>query len=224
MSLFQSDERSALWRVRTRFASGLVALVPIVVTIVVLRFVFTFTASILLPVIDPAVADWPWVWRAGLSVATLLVGIYLLGELATHVVGRRVLDLGERILLRVPFVKVIYSASKQVAAAFRGTGSGAFKSVVFVDFPRPGMKAVAFLTSTFTRSDGSQWNSVFIPTTPNPTTGFLQVMPASDVELTSLTVEDGVKMIMSLGALAPGMLGGSGTPAAPHSSNGAKLQ
>lgn len=207
MNLFQSGERSGLWRFRTRFASGLVALVPVVVTILVLRFVFNFTASILLPVIDPAVEHWPWVWRAGLSITTLFLGVYLLGEVTTHVVGRRVLEIGERVVLRLPFVKVIYSASKQVAAAFRGSGAKAFQSVVLVEFPRPGMKAVAFRTASFTRADGSRWNSIFIPTTPNPTTGFLQVVPEADVETTSLTVEEGVKMVMSLGALAPDLIG-----------------
>lgn len=207
MTAAERASHPGLRRIRARFASGLIALVPVVVTILVLRFVFNFTASILLPVLDPAIEDWPWLWRAGLSFVTLIAVVYLLGELATHVIGRRVLDLGESVVLRVPFVKVIYSASKQVAAAFQGTRSKAFKAVVFVEFPRPGMKAIGFLTSTFTREDGTRWVSVFIPTTPNPTTGFLQVVSESDVEQTGLTVEEGVKMIMSLGALAPDLLG-----------------
>jgi uncharacterized membrane protein len=181
---------------------------PIVVTLVVVRWVFTFTSGILLPFIDPAVAEWPVAWRAGLSLATLLVGVYVLGELATHVVGRRILGLGEAILLKVPFVKVIYGASKQVVAAFRGPGATAFKSVVFVPFPHPGMRAVGFVTSTVTRADGSVWNTVFVPTTPNPTTGFLQVIPQPDLVTTDYTVEEGVKMIMSLGALVPDREGG----------------
>lgn len=195
-------------RLRTRVASGIVALVPIVVTVVVVRWVFSFTSGILLPFIDPAVEDWPVAWRAGLSLAALVTGVYLLGELTTHVVGRRVLGLGEAVLLRLPFVKVIYRASKQVMAAFQGPGAKAFKSVVFVPFPHPGMKAVGFVTSTVTRKDGSVWNTVFVPTTPNPTTGFLQIIPEPDVETTDYTVEEGVKMIMSLGALVPEREGG----------------
>jgi len=184
-------------------ASGIVALVPVAITVFALRFLFTFTAGILLPVLDPALADWPWVWKAALSLVVLLVGVYVLGEIATHVVGRRVLGLGEAVLLRVPFVKVVYRISKQVVSAFQGSGARAFQSVVFVAFPHPGMRAIGFVTSTITRADGSVWNTVFVPTTPNPTTGFLQVVPADDVVRTDFTVEEGVKMVMSLGVLVP---------------------
>lgn len=191
------------WRVRTRMASGLVALVPIVVTVFALRFLFSFTAGILLPVLDPAFEGWPWFWRASASLGVLLVVVYLLGEIAAHVVGRRILGLGEAVLLRVPFVKVVYRVSKQVVSAFQGTGVRAFQSVVFVQFPHPGMRAVGFVTSTITQADGSVWHTVFVPTTPNPTTGFLQVVPAADVVKTDFTVEEGVKMVMSLGVLVP---------------------
>jgi uncharacterized membrane protein len=188
---------------KTRMASGLVILIPLVITFAVIRFLFEFTSGILLPIIDPAVDNWPPIARAALSFAILLVVIYTLGALATNILGRRVLSLGERLVLRLPFVKVIYSVSKQVVAAFRGEGSQAFKSVVFVQFPQPGMRAVGFVTSRTTRPDGSVWNTVFVPTTPNPTTGFLQFVPEEAVELTEYTVEEGVKMVMSLGVLVP---------------------
>jgi uncharacterized membrane protein len=184
--------------------SGLVALVPIVVTVLVLRFAFTAMAGILLPVIDPAVADWPWFWRAGLSLGILLAGLYVLGEIATRAVGRRVLGLGEAVLLKVPFVKVVYRASKQVVEAFQGPSAKAFKSVVFIEFPRPGMRAVGFVTGSMERPDGSRWTTVFVPTTPNPTTGFLQMVPEEELVRTDMSVEDGVKMLMSLGVLVPG--------------------
>jgi len=93
--------------------------------------------------------------------------------------------------------------SKQVVAAFQGQQSKAFKSVVFVEFPRPGMRAVGFLTGEVEMEDGKVWNTIFIPTTPNPTTGFLQIVPKEAVVKTGITVEEGIKMIMSLGALAP---------------------
>jgi uncharacterized membrane protein len=189
-------------------AQGFVAFVPVVVTIFVLRFAFVATAGILLPFIDPAVADWPWLWRAALSLAVLLVVIYLLGEVAARTVGRRILGFGEAILLRVPFVKVIYRATKQVVEAFQRPTTRAFKSVVFLEFPRPGMRAVGFVTGTVVRPDGSVWKSVFVPTTPNPTTGFLQLASEGELEATDMTVEEGVKMIMSLGVLVPGRLGG----------------
>lgn len=195
--------KGVAWRIRTRMTSGFLALVPVVVTLYVLRVLFGLTAGNLLPLIDPAVADWPWVLRAALALSVLLVGIYLLGELTTNFLGRRVLQLGEALLLRVPLVKAVYRASKQVVTALQRPNSAAFKSVVFVEFPRPGTRAVGFLTSTFTASDGAVWHTVFVPTTPNPTTGFLQFLPADQVTHTEFTVEEAFKMVMSLGVLTP---------------------
>lgn len=194
-------------RLRIRMAQGALAFVPVVVTVVVLRFAFTATAGLLLPFVDPAVADWPWLWRAVLSLGILLLVIYLLGEIAARTVGRRILGLGEAVLLRLPFVKVIYRATKQVVEAFQRPAARAFKSVVFLEFPRPGTKAVGFVTSTLVRPDGV-WKTVFIPTTPNPTTGFLQMFPEGELEVTDMTVEEGVKMIMSLGVLVPERVAG----------------
>jgi len=188
---------------KTRMASGLVVLIPLIITIGFVRFLFDFTSGILLPVIDPAFAAWPALARAALSLLILLLVVYLLGALATNIVGRRVLSLGERAVLKLPFVKVVYSVSKQVVAAFQGEGSRAFKSVVFVEFPQPGMRAIGFVTSNLTRSDGTEWSTVFVPTTPNPTTGFLQLVPRASLEETGYTVEEGIKMVMSLGVLVP---------------------
>lgn len=184
-------------------ASGLVALIPIVITIGVLRFLFNFTASILLPFVDPATADWPPAARAALSFAILLFVVYMLGALASNFVGRRVLGFGESVVLKLPFVKVIYSASKQVVAAFQRRESRAFKSVVFVEFPRPGMRALGFVTGRVTDAAGTTWTTVFVPTTPNPTTGFLQIVTPDQLVSTGYTVEEGIKMVMSLGVLVP---------------------
>lgn len=190
-------------RFATRMASGIFALIPIAVTFVVLRWVFNLTAGIFLPVIDSAVGDWPLLARGILAVGILLLAVYLLGEVAAHVVGRRVLALVETLVLRLPFVKVVYSISKQVVGAFQGPGAKAFKSVVYVDFPQPGHKSVAFVTSNFEKPDGSSWSTIFVPTTPNPTTGFLQIVEQGRLEQTGMTVEEGIKMIMSLGVLRP---------------------
>ncbi len=190
-------------RLRSRMASGIVAVVPIVVTVAVLRFLFTATSSVLLPVVSPAAEELPPWAHAALSFAILLGVIYVVGEVATNFIGRRVLGLVESLVLRVPFVKVIYSASKQVAAAFQGRKARAFKSVVYVDFPAPGMQAIGFVTGDMTDPNGTACHTVFVPTTPNPTTGFLQIVPTDKVVRTTYSVEDGIKMVMSLGVLVP---------------------
>jgi len=206
------------WRVKTRMASGLVVLIPLVITIAVIRFLFNFTSGILLPFIDPALASWPAWSRAALSLAILLVTVYLLGAMAAHVVGRRILAMGEQLVLKLPIVKAIYSAAKQVVGTFQGKGSEAFKSVVFVEFPHPGMRSIGFVTSRVQRDDGSFWSLVFVPTTPNPTTGFLQLVPPEDVTPAGISIEDGIKLVMSLGALTPERWN-PGTPASVGSAD-----
>lgn len=197
-------------RFATRMASGIFALIPIIVTFLVLRFVFNASAGILLPLVDAVAGAWPPPVRVALALVILLLGVYLLGEIAAHVVGRRVLAIVEDLVLRLPFVKVVYSVSKQVVSAFQGQGTKAFKAVVYVDFPHPGLKSVAFVTSDFVKPDGSAWSTIFVPTTPNPTTGFLQIVRRDDVERTEMSVEEGIKMIMSLGVLKPEGSGGHG--------------
>jgi uncharacterized membrane protein len=193
-------------RIRSRLVSGVVALVPLFITIFVLRALFGFTAGILLPIIDPAVDHWPAAARIALSLVILFLVVYALGELTAHVVGRKVISLVEEILLRVPVVRVIYKASRQVVAAFGRKDRSAFRSVVLVEFPHPGSRSVGFVTSSFEKADGSSWRTVFVPTTPNPTTGFLQILPASAVVPTEFTVEEAFQMVMSLGVLSPGHL------------------
>lgn len=208
-------------RMRARVVSGIAVLIPLFITFVVLRAVFGFTVGILLPILDPAVDHLSEPVRVALALGLLVLILYGLGELAAHVVGRRILSLGDWVLLRVPFVGVIYKTSRQVVSAFQRTDSSAFKSVVLVEFPHPGLRSVAFVTSTFSSPDGSAWKTVFIPTTPNPTTGFLQVVPASKVVPTDFTIEEAFQMVMSLGVMSPGRLrnlapvapGGTGTPA-----------
>lgn len=200
-------------------ASGLVVLIPLVVTLAVIRFVFNFTSGILLPFLDPTLANWPTAARAALSLAILLVIIYVLGEIAAHVVGRRVLALGERLVLKLPFVKVIYSASKQVVATFQGQTSQAFKSVVLVEFPHPGMRSIGFVTSRVELPGGSIRSLVFVPTTPNPTTGFLQLVPPERLVDAGISVEDGIKLVMSLGVLPPEQWNPSASPTVGESNS-----
>ena len=190
-------------RVRGRLVSGIAVLIPLFITIWILRAMFGFTVGIVLPLLDPAVEHWPPSARIGLAVFILILVVYGLGELAAHVVGRRMITFGEGILLRVPVVRVIYRASRHVVSAFQRQDRTAFRKVVLVEFPHPGMQAVGFVTSTFSKPDGTEWYTVFVPTTPNPTTGFLQILPSSRVTPTDFTVEEAFQMVMSLGVLNP---------------------
>jgi uncharacterized membrane protein len=138
-----------------------------------------------------------------ISLAIFVALVYLVGLITAHVAGRRLVAFAEQTLLRVPVVRAIYGATKQVVDALSLSNRGAFKSVVLVEFPRPGMWALAFATGTVRCSDGEVLCKVFIPTSPNPTTGFFELLPCRSVRWTLLTVEQGLKMILSGGVVSP---------------------
>ncbi len=199
--------RSMLGRLRARVLSGLVVLVPLFLTIWVLRAILRFLASLTLPFFGTALAAWPPLAREALAALIVLAVLYVLGEITAMVVGRRLVGLGEAMLLRVPLARVIYGASKQVVEAFQTTQASQFSSVVAIDFPQPGFRSLGFLTGRLDRPGSDPLVTVFVPTTPNPTTGFLQILPASQATELDMSVEDAIKMIMSLGVLAPKDLG-----------------
>ncbi|MEZ4416327.1 MAG: DUF502 domain-containing protein [Gemmatimonadota bacterium] len=192
----------AIQHVRKRLVTGLVVLIPLGITIFALRFLYNAATALLLPFLDPLLGHLPPWARALLSLGLLLTILLLVGQVATNVVGSRLIGLFEKVVLRIPIVRIIYQAAKQVVEAFNAPRSD-FQTVVMVEFPRPGMRAVGFLTNTVEDTDGRAWSTVFIPTTPNPTTGFLQVVPAGEAVRLDWSVEDAVKTIMSLGVLAP---------------------
>lgn len=212
-------------RTRNRLISGVLILVPFVITLMVLLWLFGFLRRILNPIvtylffslekagyIDPVLLRGPgpsWFIRAGLFVLSLLfllTIVYLVGAIGQVVVGRRIVGLFESILLKVPVAKNIYAAVRQVVDVIAMQPRSAFQSVVIIDFPRPGYKSLAFMTGRTISADGKEYRRVFIPTTPNPTTGFMEIVPLEEVIETDLTIEEGFKMIMSGGLVCPDRL------------------
>ena len=202
--------------VRRRLLSGILLLMPFGVTLLVMRWLFRWVAGFIRPIITfiisklsqvPVIEAVPdiyiTVFVATLSVVVLLVLLYLVGVIGQFVIGKRLIKIGETLLMRIPLVRTIYTATKQVAQAVSLPDSAALKSVVLVEFPRPGFKAVGFLTGYIEDSAGKKFCKVLIPTTPNPTTGFFELVPAEDVIETTLTVEEAFKMIISGGIVAP---------------------
>jgi len=140
------------------------------------------------------------------SIVILLVFLYLIGTIGQFVVGKRLLKAGEALLLRIPLARTIYTATKQVAEAISLPNRSALKSVVMVDFYKPGFKAIGFLTGYIEDSAGKEFCKVMIPTTPNPTTGFFLLIPRDEVTETTITIEDAFKMIISGGIVSPDTL------------------
>ena len=189
--------------VRNRLMSGVFVLIPLAITLFVLNVFFTSLTSFVRPVLRPWLGELPEYVLTLIALAATVAGIYLVGLVATHIVGRRFIHWGEELLLKLPIVKSIYSASKQVVDTFSSSSSASFQAVVLVEFPRRGSLVVGFITGTMRNQEGSLLYRVFVATTPNPTSGFLVLLPEEDVQFTDITVEDGIKMAVSGGMLAP---------------------
>ncbi|GAX63056.1 hypothetical protein SCALIN_C47_0027 [Candidatus Scalindua japonica] len=139
----------------------------------------------------------------GISLVLFILLIYGLGLFATHIIGRRLIAFGEKIIMWVPFLKTVYGVSKQVVNAFIDPNRVAFKSVVLVEFPQPGIRVIGFITGKIEDAKGKNCYKVFVPTSPNPTSGFFLIVRFDEIQHTNLSVEDGMKMIVSGGLVAP---------------------
>lgn len=141
----------------------------------------------------------------GIAIASVLLTIFILyavGLFTANMMGRKAVDLFELMLDKLPLVKTVYRASKQVLETFTGDQSKSFQRVALVPFPDSSMRAVGFVTGAFPDSyDQQELVTIFIPTTPNPTTGYLQVVRRADIVELDWSVEDAVRVIMSGGIL-----------------------
>lgn len=192
---------------RRRLASGILVLVPLALTFFVLNLLYKGFTGVILPFLAPLRGELPHYTIVVLAVVGTFLVVYTVGLVTTHFVGQRLLRFGESLILRVPIAKTIYAASKQIVSMMTADNSTAFKAVVLVEFPRPGTLGVGFATGRMTDEQGKPHYSVFIPTTPNPTSGFLILVPAEEVRFTTMTVEEGVKLIVSGGVLTPEAIG-----------------
>lgn len=232
LSLRQASGK-AMWAalrglLRTRIMAGVLTVLPIWVTWAVLKFVFNLMKDATEPLAvwgarmsaenpKSPIPDFvkPWLVPSPdhggspllvsvLAVFLTLFLLYLLGFLTSHVFGLRVLASLERLVDRVPVAKTVYRATKQIVSTVASSNDLSGSRVVLVEFFRPGMKSIGFLTSMIKDKDtGRDLAVVFIATTPNPMVGYTQIMPVELVSETDLTVEEAVKLVMSGGVMAP---------------------
>jgi uncharacterized membrane protein len=209
-------KRNPVLHWRRNFFTGLAIVLPAVVSIAVVVWLFgtvsnvTDTLLIFLPREwthkDQGAGVMHWYWSlCALLLAVLLVG--LVGALARYYLGKNLIEMVDLTLLRVPLLNKIYGALKQVNEAFSPSNKSSFKHVVLVEFPRSGQYLVGFVTGEDHKEVQQKTKehvlSVFVPTTPNPTSGFLVLVPENAVTKLDMTVADGIKFIISLGAIAP---------------------
>jgi uncharacterized membrane protein len=211
------EQKSFFARWRANFVTGLVIVLPGVISIAVLVWLFgtisniTDTLLIFIPqtITHRNNGEGPmyWYW----SLVALLVAILLIsaaGRLARNYFGKKMIEWVERALMHVPFLNKIYAATKQVNDALVSGNKNSFKTVVLVQFPREGMYSVGFITSDQHDEVQAKMKEkvvcVFVPTTPNPTSGFLILVPETQVIKLEMSVADAIKYIVSLGAIFHG--------------------
>jgi uncharacterized membrane protein len=193
---------------RKYFLAGVVVVVPIAAAILALIWVFTTIDNILQPALS-AIIRWfepGYSGRiTGLGFVVTIVLILVTGVVASDYVGHRMIKYSETFLARVPIFRQIYTAIKQVVDGITGLGmnKAAFRKVVFVEFPLAGMKTIGFVTNEMADPAGNKLYSLFIPTSPTPTTGYYMIATADKVYPTNLTVDEAMKLVISAGIIAP---------------------
>ena len=129
--------------------------------------------------------------------------IYLMGLLISNVFGKQIYNWFEKILSRIPFVNTVYRTIKQITSHLSGPDRQAFKKVVFIEYPRKGIWTLSMVTGESKNENGELYYHIFVPTTPNPTSGYLLYLPQKDTRQTDMSIEEGMKIIISGGMLAP---------------------
>lgn len=184
-----------------RLLAGIVFAVPLVVTYWVLSFGYGLVTGLSDPWLKAFGIDFP-----GAGFLITLLAFIALGFMATHVIGRRLLDRFEAFMLRIPVVGSIYSGAKQVLQTIQGMGTSPKpKRAVAVEYLVPGSYLFGYATGQFTEAGtGREMTTVFVPTAPNPTTGLIIAIPSEKVLDCDLTMEEGTKMLVSGGLIMPG--------------------
>lgn len=196
-------------RLRTYFLAGILITAPIGLTIYLTWLVITFVDQRVFSVLPPQYNPETYLpfGVPGIGLIVAVVALTFIGAITAGVLGRFVRHLSEGILNRLPIIRSIYSAIKQIVETVFATKSAAFREVVLVEYPRRDCWTIGFITGTTQGEvkDLLQDNllNIFVPTTPNPTSGFLLFVPAADIKRLKMSVEDGLKLVISGGIITP---------------------
>ncbi|PWR21913.1 DUF502 domain-containing protein [Zavarzinia compransoris] len=205
-------------RIRRNIVTGLLASLPLLLTAWIVKIVFDFLVAAGRPVVlgfaagltdrAPEVADLlrqDW-FQSLLAAIVTLFALYLLGALTTAMVGRRLWHLFDRLMARIPFVEAVYGAVRKLITSFQQAPAGQ-QRVVLIEFPSPDMKTIGFVTKVFTTSDtGREVAAVYVPTAPNPTSGYMELVPVEKLVWLDWTANEAMQFILSGGTAAPDRL------------------
>jgi len=201
---------------RRYFISGLLVLVPIWITVLAINFLLTIlsaTVNLLPEKYQPD--NLLGVHIPGIGVIVTLAIILLTGIIVANFVGKKLVAIGDALIARIPLVRSIYTASKQVLDTIFTPGGKAFRKVLLVEYPRKGLWSIAFQTGNgideaVENTKEGELVTIFVPTTPNPTSGFLMMVPRKDVFEMKMSIDQALKFVISLGVVQPGT-NGNGT-------------
>ncbi len=193
---------------RRYFIAGLLVWLPVVVTVFIIKF--------LVDLIDKSLSLLPAAYRPdvvfgfhipGLGVIFTLICIFVTGLLVTNFLGDRLVNFGERLVNRIPLVRSIYNAVKQVVHTLFNQSGESFRKVLLIEYPRKGMWTIGFQTGSgipeIEEKTGEEMVTVFLPTTPNPTSGFILLVPRRDARELDVSIDEGLRMVISLGVVSP---------------------
>jgi len=185
---------------KTYVVRGLLAIIPLGLAFLVLRFLYIHIDRQIMGMIDELIGY----SIPGLGLFFLAVLLYILGLIASNVIGKRLFELVDFITVRIPVVKTFYQAGKQIAGAFTLPDTSAFQRPVFIEYLSPGQWTIGFVTGTMTdEKTGERLYRVYVPTPPIPTSGIMIIVRESKVRHTGMTVEEAMKIIMSAGIIGP---------------------
>lgn len=194
--------------IRKYLIAGLLVWVPLGVTVLVIK--------LLVDIMDRSLLLLPPTWRPdallgfhvpGVGVVLSVLVVVATGIIAANLLGRRLVALWESLLARIPLVRTIYQGAKQVVETVFSASNQSFRKVLLIEYPRRGLWCLAFQTSSGLRElesrTGKDVVAVFVPTTPNPTSGFVLIVPWEDVTELDMSVDEGLKLIISMGVAVP---------------------
>lgn len=185
---------------KNNLLSGLVLTIPIFITIIVLRAIFNFFDRLILPIVQKYFE----INIPGLGIIIGLLLIYIIGMVTKNFFAKKAIERGEKILIKIPIAKTVYSSVKQILMTISGPDKNSFKKVLLVEYPRKGIYSIGFLNGDiFYPADEKSLLSVLVITSVNPTSGFLILVPPEEAKFTKLSVEAAMKLIVSGGIVTP---------------------
>jgi uncharacterized membrane protein len=212
-----TDHKSVPAHLRTVFLRGVGVIIPLVLTYWVFSSLLDWVDGILSPILTRVIGT----KIPGLGFASMLVLIMLVGLLTRNLAGRLLLAWFEDLVRSIPFVRSVYGAIKDLMGSFATGGKGrTFRKVILTEYPRPGIYVIGFVTNemVYVTPDGQriEFYNVYIPSPPNPTAGFLSLIPKEEAVILNLSIEEGLKLVLSAGIIVPGEL--TGRPATERES------